>query len=418
MFRRLKFLAAFLIIVLIFLPIFSGAVKIVSWNILNFPGSTGASREDDFRKAITQLNPDILVVQEMLSHYGVNQFLNNVMNYSSSGIYEAAPFFDGPDTDNALFYKKSSVNLLSWRQIPTSLRDISEYILLVISGPAKGTIFRIYSLHLKSGSSSADEAERENEAKILRGYLNDLPPNSYFLLCGDYNLESSNEKAFIVFTENEADNDGRVKDPINKPGTWHDNMNFANIHTQSTRASQFGGGASGGLDDRFDLILMSDALEISSELRYKSGSYNAYGNDGNHFNKSINDGANAAVDSENANALYQASDHLPVIIELERESLVIYPPLQFVGQKFRVRSFRLADCMNFLTWQPNPKNLNIVKYKIYQIEGENKSLLAELNANIFYYLHWKVYREKEYTYALVAVNNENREGDPAYITVR
>jgi len=415
--HRFKLFATFLVFVLIFLPIFSGAVKIVSWNILNFPGTTGASREDDFRKAIIQLNPDILVVQEMLSYYGVNRFLNNVMNYSSPGTYEAAPFFDGPDTDNALFYKKSSVNLLSWRQLPTSLRDISEYILQIISGPAKGTIFRIYSLHLKSGSGSADEAERENEAKMLRNSLNDLPPNSHFLLCGDYNLESSNEKAFIVFTENQADNDGRVKDPINKPGIWHDNMNFANMHTQSTRTSQFGGGASGGLDDRFDLILMSYALEISNELRYKSGSYIAYGNDGNHFNKSVNDGTNAAIDSETANALYQASDHLPVIIELEQESLMIYPPLQFIGQKFR-RSFRSIECINFLTWQPNPKNVNIVKYRIYQIEGENKSLLAELNANTFYYLHWKVYREKEYTYALVAVDNQNKEGEPAYLTVR
>jgi endonuclease/exonuclease/phosphatase family metal-dependent hydrolase len=362
--RRLKSIAALLVFVLIFLPIFSGAVKIVSWNILNFPGTTGAPREDDFRKAIIQLNPDILVVQEMLSYYGVNQFLNNVMNYSSPVTYEAAPFFDGPDTDNALFYKKSSVNLLSWRQLPTSLRDISEYIFQIISGPAKGTIFRIYSLHLKSGSSSTDEAERENEAKILRGYLNDLPPNSYFLLCGDYNLESSNEKAFIVFTENQADNDGRAKDPINKPGIWHDNMNFANIHTQSTRTSQFGGGASGGLDDRFDLILMSYALEISNELRYKSGSYIAYGNDGNHFNKSVNDGTNATIDSQTADALYQASDHLPVIIELEQESQIIFPPLQFSGQKFRVRSFQRADCINFLTWQPNPKNINIVKSRL------------------------------------------------------
>ncbi|MBT8195425.1 MAG: hypothetical protein HKO56_03565, partial [Bacteroidia bacterium] len=44
--------------------------------------------------------------------------------------------------------------------------------------------------------------------------------------------------------------------------------------------------------------------------------YNEFGNDGNHYNQSINWGTNSSVPSNIAQALYDASDHLPVTAEL------------------------------------------------------------------------------------------------------
>ena len=48
-------------------------------------------------------------------------------------------------------------------------------------------------------------------------------------------------------------------------GDWHANVGetdceYASIHTQSTRVSSFGGGATAGMDDRFDWILVSAAI--------------------------------------------------------------------------------------------------------------------------------------------------------------
>ena len=54
----------------------------------------------------------------------------------------------------------------------------------------------------------------------------------------------------------------------------------------------------------------------SRKVSYVDGSYTALGNDGNHFNKSINSPANQAVPSSVADALYNMSDHLPVIMDL------------------------------------------------------------------------------------------------------
>ena len=69
----------------------------MSYNILNYPGSTSAERNPYFRTVISDVNPDIIVVQEILSQDGVNEFLNQVLNYSSSN-YSAGTFMNGPDT--------------------------------------------------------------------------------------------------------------------------------------------------------------------------------------------------------------------------------------------------------------------------------------------------------------------------------
>src|SRR5206468_2461243 len=82
------------------------------------------------------------------------------------------------------------------------------------------------------------------------------------------------------------------------------------------------GGATGGLDDRFDQLLISYSLDDGEGLDWVPGSYLAYGNDGHHFNLDINSPpANTAVSQAVADALQRASDHLPVLIVLQAPAL-------------------------------------------------------------------------------------------------
>jgi uncharacterized repeat protein (TIGR02543 family) len=97
---------------------------------------------------------------------------------------------------------------------------------------------------------------------------------------------------------------------------------------------------------------------------------------------------------------------------------IIYPPLNFTGRKELNRSLSQAEYINVLTWQANPNNENTVKYRIYLVEGGIQSLLVELDANTFEYQHRNVEGGKQYTYAIAAVNDEDREGDPAYATIQ
>jgi endonuclease/exonuclease/phosphatase family metal-dependent hydrolase len=383
-------------IILLLLPISSGAVKIVTWNILNFPGTTGETRLEDFRIILDEIDPDILIVQEMLSQEGVNEFHSEVLNYGPPREYKKAPFFDGPDTDNAVFYKKAVLYLISNQQIPTPLRDISEYYFKIKKGPGKNERFRLYSVHLKAGRGSADNEKRKEEAGILRDYLNTLPPDSLFMVCGDFNIYTNKEKAFEVLTEDQYDNDGRLKDPIDEVGKWHDKKVFAETHSQSTRKKQFGGGSSGGLDDRFDMFLISYGLAESKKLTYKPGSYLVFGNDGKHLNKSINYQKNKAVSEEMADALYEASDHLPVIIELEPPSEDI--PLRPTNLSTSVLSASKIK----LTW--NDKSDNEDGFKIERKYGSGWIQKATVLSNSTAYSDTGLSANTTYTYRVCAYN--------------
>ena len=66
------------------------------------------------------------------------------------------------------------------------------------------------------------------------------------------------------------------------------------------------------MDDRFDMMLNSKEINASGGMECFVGSLKAIGNDGNHFNDSINSLPNTSVTVDVANALHYASDHIPI----------------------------------------------------------------------------------------------------------
>ena len=328
-------------------------LRVMSYNILNFPGSTGSQRVPEFRKVIRAMEPDIVVVQEILSQAGVNTFLNDVLETATSDEWEAVPFTDGPDTDNACFFRVGACEFVSTRQISTQLRDISEYVLAV---PQVDTtiILRIYSAHLKASQGSDNEQRRLAEVTILRNNLNNLPDGSHFLFVGDFNLYESDEPAYQMLI-GEPDNVGRCFDPIDTPGDWHNDADFSTVHTQSPRLRSFGGGSTGGMDDRFDFILGSRTVFDTIGFQYLDSSYTPFGNDGNHFNDSINARPNNAVPDSIADALHYASDHLPVYLDL-----LVHPATSPVG-----RNPAINPCFELYANFPNPfNNQTVIEYSI------------------------------------------------------
>ena len=276
-------------------------LKIATYNLLNYPGSDASTRNPYFRAVLNSMKPDVLVVQEMTSQAGVDVFRDGVLNAAQPGLFSSVPFNNGPDTDNSFFFKSSKVIFIGATYIPTALRDIAEYRFKPIN--SSDTV-RIFSVHLKANQS--DTLARLAEATILRNYLNALPTGSKFIVVGDFNTYYSSEPALVKLLESEANNNGRCKDPLNSVGNWHSNIAFQAIHSQSPRVRAFGGGSTGGMDDRFDLMLVSYPMD----QHLIPSSYTTYGNDGNHFNDSINRLPNAAVPDSVANGLHYASDHL------------------------------------------------------------------------------------------------------------
>ena len=165
---------------------------------------------------------------------------------------------------------------------------------------------------MKSSSGSANETRRYNEILSLKNHLNKKQDRKNIFFGGDFNFYGSNEPAL---TELLSEGNYKMNDPIDSIGNWHDNSLFAHIHSQSTRKRSFGGGASGGLDDRFDFILVSsDIIQGTNKLKYITGTYQAFGNNGQHFNDSLTSPDSTIPDSI-IYYLYNMSDHLPVIMK-------------------------------------------------------------------------------------------------------
>lgn len=288
-------------------------VRIMSYNLMNYPDPNAASadtaaRNPAFRTIVQAAQPDILVVVEMNSSAGYTGFLNLVMNVPLVQ-YAAAPYQSSYDSQRGLYYRSSKFQFISGRAIRTNLRDINEYKLLHLLSL---DTLRIYALHLKASSGTANEQQRSAEVDSLRKVTNTLPPGSNFIICGDFNIYGSSEAAYQKLTQIQSGNQGHVIDPQPLSGIWN-NPAYAIHHTQSPRVRSFGGGATGGMDDRFDMIMYSKGILDAGGITYVPNSLMAFGNDGNHYNDSINRPPNTAVSQAVANALHNASDHLPVI---------------------------------------------------------------------------------------------------------
>ena len=292
-------------------------ITLLNYNLLNYPNqgtlsADTALRNPYYRTIVSYVNPDIMVTQENSAQNGVDIFLANVLNANSNS-YAAGTFINGFDSDNAIFYKTSKFSFVSNTRIYTDLRDINEFKLVHL---LSGDTLRIYSVHLKASSTSSDEAQRALEVDSLRKFTNALPAGTNFMICGDFNIYKASELCYTKLLAVTAGVDGHFIDPITMTGTWN-NISYSNFHTQSSRTRAFGGGSTGGLNDRFDLLLFSNAMMQAGGISYVGSSTSPLGNDGNHYNDSINRQPNTAVPIDVSNAIHYASDHLPVSCKIE-----------------------------------------------------------------------------------------------------
>lgn len=309
-------------------------LKVMSYNLLNFPASS-PTRIDTLKGILTYVKPDILMVCELTSAAGGDDILFNALNIDGETSYDMATFSDGPDTDNLVYFNSDKLGFKEQNVITTALRDINEYVLYYkstdISSTPDTTFFYIYVCHLKA--STGFEAERNLEVQQLKTYLATRPDRQNILIGGDFNFYGSDtEPAWNTLLSASG---VTIVDPINSPGHWNSNTAFASIHTQSTRTASFGGGSTGGMDDRFDFIFMSpDLTNYGNDAKYVPGSYKAVGQDGLHYNDALIDAPlNTSVPLSVLYNLYYMSDHLPVYMEIAVNTISNSVPEILSGMK-------------------------------------------------------------------------------------
>ncbi|HAD95829.1 MAG TPA: hypothetical protein DCG19_00405 [Cryomorphaceae bacterium] len=289
-------------------------LKIMGYNLLQYPGSTMGRADDYLKDILKYVKPDVFVVNEITNETGANYILSNALNQDGITHYEKAVYTGNNSLNNMAYYNSDKLVLLDQDIINTTPRETDGYRFYLRDPNLpfhQDTVFlTVYVAHLKA--SQGYESTRGAAATTIRNYLDAKNDVSNHFIIGDFNVYNSTEAAYQTFL---GSGNCQFHDPIDESGIWHANSDFEDIHTQSTRTTSFGGGATGGVDDRFDFILCTnDALLGSNHLTYISESYAALGNDGNHFNTSlIASPTNTLYPDSLVQDLYYMSDHLPVI---------------------------------------------------------------------------------------------------------
>jgi hypothetical protein len=308
-----------------------GQVRVMTWNVARMQGSADAvgtvlwhaHRDDRTGWAVPV---DLMVFQEVTT--GALEVLAPVVSASApAGSTYVLATYTTSSTENssggaaALFYRTQSFGEIAsgHMDIPTGAGRSTDRWLMQLGGYSS-TAARayVYGSHLKASQGDANQQLRLSGALAIRANADALGAGVAAIYLGDYNVYSHTEPAFLAML---AAGHGRAVDPFGG-GTWS-GAAHAILHTQSPRDISAGGLAGGGLDDRFDLIMTTVQLADGGGLSIIPGTCRSMGNDGNHYQQAISTGVNnyfpgqPARSSQLANALFAASDHLPVIADFQ-----------------------------------------------------------------------------------------------------
>lgn len=322
-------------------------IKAMMYNLLNYSNNTVGQQKTPFLKTVLdEVDPDLFMVCELISEAGSNYMFNNAI-LPHNADFDKAEFeinqSSGSNLQQMVYYNSKKLVLETSRVILADTRDINHYTfrLNTVNSATDPIKLEVFVSHLKASTGSSNRQRRLASVEDFIAALNDIPSTSHVIFAGDFNFYTSNEEGYQRLIDNNnpivmidpidrpADpfpNDSGVSDPFTFYSSssiyfWR-NSAYTDIHTQSTRTSNAGlidnSGAGGGMDDRFDFIMMSENFNTSSDLFYVNGSYESIGNNGNCYNSFVSDATCTGTYSQSLrNALIEVSDHLPVVMEIE-----------------------------------------------------------------------------------------------------
>ncbi len=367
-------------------------IKTMFYNTLNYNSNAESeARTPHLKTILDDVKPDLLMVCELKNETASNYLFNNAI-VTSNPSFKKADFKTSrsPATDllQMLYYNADKLTLEFNEVIPTGVRDINHYTLKLKT--ASETRIEVFVTHLKASRGIDNRQKREESIEIFTRQLDRLPQDAYVIFAGDFNFYTSNEEGFLKLID--ENNPIQIIDPINRlcPSFPNNNIDYFNgeyngsiyfwnniaysdVHSQSTRNAQLNGdGAGGGIDDRFDFIMLSKNLTESTEMKFVNNSYKTIGNNGNCYNSFISNTSCTGEFSQNLrNALFNFSDHLPIVLELENQQNIL-------------SNYTYVKKLNFSIKHQELKlkiDKNIKEIKIYNTLGKVVFTSKNINSN-------------------------------------
>lgn len=384
-------------ILLLLLSIFcfgQDTLKTMFYNLYRFPSKPPANREFILRKILKKYSPDLFMVCELESEEGADRILHSSLqtpqNNFARASFQPIQSVTKPHIDEKLqqivFYNMNKLILTNQAVLTTSVRDINHYTfkLNTTTSNLNPIYLDVFVTHLKSSPGKVNRNKRLKMINTFITALKDIPKEHYVLFSGDFNFYDSDSEPGYQKIIN-LSNPIIMVDPIDMPGKWHDNASFSTIHTQATRTSAKGfgtGGAIGGLDDRFDFIMMSENFHLSREFYYTDTSYKAFGNNGNCLDQRINhEDCNGIYDSKVRQNLHDMSDHLPIVMEFQTTHSFVTTSIIEDIKELPIVSFSFTTIeKNAIYLKINTSKLSsTTKLSIFNQVGQNIKTIAITN---------------------------------------
>lgn len=329
-----------------------------------------ATKDQALKCIVKHVQPDVLTVNELGKGSIYSQrILDNVMNTDGVDYYAFAAPVSNPNSGitigNGLYYDTRKLVLHSTFYVTTSVTYFNAYRMYYRSNElAQGdTAFITFIVcHLKAGNESEDQ--RLDQVQRLMNRLTSIGRADNYVLCGDFNVYNASEEAYQLLVHN-TNPVIRFYDPIDREGEWDNNSRYADIFTQSTHTSTNGCYSSGGMDNRFDFILVSEFVKNGArKVRCLPDTYRALGQDGNRLNGSLISPTNNSEPYSVINALYAMSDHLPVIMDYQLDATLA------VSEPAMQLPIRVVNPVNdHLTLIPNLSHDTRLSIEICSIDG-------------------------------------------------
>ncbi len=124
-------------------------------------------------------------------------------------------------------------------------------------------------------------------------------------------------------------------------------------------------------------------MQTNPKLRYVEDTYKAYGNNGNCYNESINDtDCSGEYSTEIREYLYNMSDHLPVVMELETNKEFIILNTDEVSLNEQLLQIEHTLVSDYLTLKVHPSVQEFFTLEIYNTLGQKLIKNIETNSEI------------------------------------
>src|SRR5699024_5591377 len=159
-------------------------LKIAFYNLFEYPQHLPTNRAPILKNIITDINPDLFMVCELLTEDGADEILYEVLDYDLDRNFARAPFLPNQSSNTSLqqllYYDSNIWKLLSSEVLVTTYRDINKYKLQLLTEDTADPIY-VYAFvaHLKSSPGRANRLIRLEMMETVTARLRYLGPDAY-----------------------------------------------------------------------------------------------------------------------------------------------------------------------------------------------------------------------------------------------